>query len=314
MANRMRAALRRESPWALGGLSIADLTSRVIRECWKDEVLDRAAALSFYFLFALFPALLFLTALLGVLPMPGLMDRFTTYLAQVLPADAASTLQRTLREIVRGAGGSLVSIGVLVALWSGSGGMASVMTALNITFDVDDPRPWWKRRLLAIALTIGFSLFIVSGLVLMVFGPKIGAAVASWFGLGAIFTSAWNILSVPVVILFVVLGLGLVYYLAPATDHRWKWLSPGAAVAVALWLAASLALRQYVAYFNSYNIAYGSIGGVIVLLLWLYLTSLALLVGAEVNSEIEHAAEQHGATTLEPKSSAEMPATGNAAA
>jgi membrane protein len=172
------------SPWNLGGLTLRELGGRVWNEIWEDEVTDRAAALAYYFLFALFPTLLFLTVLLGLLPLPGLMDRLLQYMDQALPSDAASIVRRTWAEIYRGARGGLLSIGVLTAIWASSNGMASIMSALNVAYDIDDTRPWWKRRLLAILLTFGFAIFILAALVLLVFGPLIGAGVAGLFGLG----------------------------------------------------------------------------------------------------------------------------------
>ena len=179
----MRSAQRtgmseRPSPWNLGGLTVGELGRRVWAEIGDDEVTDRAAALAYYFLFALFPTLLFLTVLLGLLPLPGLMDRLLQYGDQALPGDAASIVRRTWIEINRGASGGLLSIGVLTALWASSNGMASIMSALNVAYDVEDNRSWWKRRLLAVLLTFGFALFILAALIMLVFGPHIGAGVA----------------------------------------------------------------------------------------------------------------------------------------
>jgi len=285
------------SPWRLGGLTLRELARRVWHEYEKDEISDRAAALSYYFLFSLFPALLFLTALVGMLPIPNLMDRFMSYFAQALPEDAASVVQKTLVEIVRGAHGGLLSIGMLMALWGGSSGMASVMAALNVAYHIRETRPWWKRRLIAIGLTIGFSLLILTALVLLVFGPRLGGAFADRFGLGPLFTEVWNVVSLPLVILFVLVGIALVYYLAPDARQRWRWVTPGSVVALVLWLGMSYGLRLYVTRFANYNATYGSIGGVILLNLWLYLTGFVLLLGAEVNSKIEFAAAQRGDTT-----------------
>lgn len=278
------------SPWKLGGLTAGKLARRVWTEFSEDEVSERAAALAYYFLLALFPALLFLTALLGLLPIPNLMDRLMAYIRQAMPGDAASIVQRTLQEIVAGASGGLLSIGVLGALWASSNGMSSIISALNAAYDVKEARPWWKAKVLAIALTLGFSVFILSALVLIVFGPKIGETVAGWVGLGELFTLVWNIVSIPVVMVLVAMGIALVYYLAPNVEQRWRWVTPGSVVALVLWLAASFALRFYVTNFANYNATYGSIGGVILLMLWLYLSGLAILLGAEVNAEIEKAA------------------------
>jgi membrane protein len=288
---------KRPSPWNLGGLTVRELASRVWEEIWKDEVTDRAAALAYYFLFALFPTLLFLTVLLGLLPIPGLMDRLLQYGDQALPSDAASIVRRTWAEIARGARGGLLSIGVLTALWAASNGMASIMNALNVAYDVKDTRPWLKRRLLAVLLTFGFAVFILAALVLLVFGPHIGAAVAIQLGLGALFPWLWTALNITIVIFCVLVGIALVYYLAPAVEQHWRWVTPGSLVGLTLWLAMSWGLRMYVARFGNYNATYGSIGGIMLLMLWLYLTGIVLLVGAEINAEIEHAAAERGALT-----------------
>src|SRR5689334_15867905 len=214
-----------------------------------------------------------------------------------MPPAAAALVKRTLGEIQAGARGGLLSIGVLAALWSGSNGMASIMSALNVAYDVDDARPWWKRRGLAILLTIGFAMFIMIALVLLVFGPMVGQAIAGGLGLGNVFAWTWRILSVPVVILCALVAIALVYYLAPAVEQRWRWVTPGSAVALVLWLAMSFGLRQYVTRFGNYTATYGSIGGVILLMLWLYLTGVVLLIGAEINAEIEHAAARRGDAT-----------------
>ncbi len=288
----------RTSPWKLGGLTVWQLATRVWNEFNREEALDRAAALSYYLLFAVFPMLLFLTALLAVLPIPHLMDRLMGYAAQALPPDAASMLRKTLGEVLGTThGGGLLSVGAVLALWAGSTGMASVINALNVAYDVEDPRPWWKRRLVAIALTLGFCVFLVVALVLMVFGPKIGESLAGHLGLGGVFAVVWNAVSVPVAVALVLVGIALVYYFAPAVEQEWRWLTPGSLTALVLWVAMSMGLRYYVGHFANYNATYGSIGGVILLLLWLYLTGVVLLLGAEVNSEIEHAAAARGDPT-----------------
>src|SRR5436853_206301 len=144
----------RPSPWNLGGLSVRELARRVWNEIETDEVMDRGAALAYYLVFALFPTLLFLTALLGLFPLPGLMDRLFQYVDEALPGDAASVLHKTLGEIQRNARGGLLSLGALAALWASASGMDSMISALNAAYDISDRRPWWKRRLVALALTV----------------------------------------------------------------------------------------------------------------------------------------------------------------
>jgi len=277
------------SPWRLGGLSAPALARRVYGGLWAHDLFDRAASLSYYFLFALFPALLFLTAILGLVPGPKLMDHLLDYVARVLPADAASLLSKTLGEVVKGARGSLVSLGVLGALWGASSGMISISHALNVAFEVRDTRTWWRHRLEAIGLTVWFSGLTIVALLLFVFGERIGEAMAQGLGVGAAFTRSWNVGRWPALTLCALVGIMLVYQLAPAARQHWRRITPGATFALAGWLVASFALRLYVTYLGNYNATYGSIGGVILLMLWFYLSSLALLVGAEINSQIQRA-------------------------
>ena len=302
------------SPWNLGGLSVKELARRVWNEVWEDEILDRAAALAYYFVFALFPTLLFLTTLIGLFPLPNLMDRLFQYADTALPGDAASMLRKTFAEIQRSAHGGLLSAGALTALWASSSGMDSMISALNHSYDIVDRRPWWKRRLIALVLTVAFALFILVGLVLLVFGAQIGNLLAARLGLGDTFTTVWNVVSVLIVIGSVGFSLALLYYVAPDAKQRWRWVTPGSVVALVLWLGLSYGLRIYVSHFGNYSATYGSIGGVILLILWLYLTGVVLLLGAEINAEIEHAAAEHGAVTAKAEGEKGAPVDGAAPA
>ena len=280
------------SPWALGGLSARALGARVYQRFWDDEILDQAAGLSYYFAFALLPTLLFLTTLLGLLPIPDVMSQLMASADRVLPGDAASLLKKTLSEVVRGASGSLLSVGVLTALVGASSGMLRIMKALNAAYGIADARTWWRKRLVAIVLTIVFSLFAVTAMLLLIFGGRLGEAIAGWIGLGPATTLAWQLLQWPIVIMLGLTGLTLVYYLAPALTRGWHWITPGSTFALVTWLVMSLLLRLYVNYFADYNATYGSIGGVILLMLWLYWSGVALLVGAEIDSVIERASAE----------------------
>lgn len=282
------------SRWALGGLSLSELGRRAFERSREDEILERAAALSYYFVFALIPTLLFLTTLLGLLPTPDLMPQLMSYADRVLPRDAASLLKRTLAEVVTGASRGLLSVGVLAAVLGASSGMLSIMKALNAAYGATDNRTWLRRRLIALALTLGFSVFILTAMLMLVFGERIGEAIGDWFGLDSLSTRAWHLLQWPIVALLGLTGLTLVYHLAPAARRGWCWITPGSAVALVSWLVMSLGLRFYVSRFVNYNATYGSIGGVILLMLWLYWSGVALLVGAEIDSAIERAAAEHG--------------------
>jgi membrane protein len=272
------------SAWKLGGLSLTELGKRVWADIGHDQILDRSAALSYYFIFALLPTLLLLTALLALLPIPQVLDRLMAYISAVLPGDAGLMVQKTLAQVLQGGHPGLLSVGAVTALWAASSGMTSIMTALNVA-----PRAWWRERLLAIGLTIVFSILAVVALMLLVFGQNLGEAIANRTGWGTVFRVAWQVVRWPVAIFLGIGAISLVYRLAPAANLRWAWVTPGSAFAVVAWAIMSIALRFYVGYFASYNATYGSIGGVILLMLWLYLTGVALLVGAEINREIGRA-------------------------
>ena len=277
-------------PGFLGGLGITELATRVIKEVREDDSLGWAAQLAYYLLFAVFPFVLFLTALLGYLPIPNLMERLLATLATLLPGEVVTLLQDHVRQLVTEQKGGVLSFGILAALWASSSAVVAIIDALNRAYDVQEGRPWWKVRAVALLLTIGLSLFIMVAMVLLIFGPQLGDWLASLVGLGKVFELLWNILRWPVSAGMLMVAMAVVYYYAPDVEQEWKWITPGAVFAVLATLVVSLAFSVYVSHFGSYNKTYGSIGAVIVFLTWLYLTGLCLLIGGEINAEIEHAA------------------------
>jgi membrane protein len=186
-----------------------------------------------------------------------------------------------------------MTFGVAAALWSSSAAMVALIDALNRAYDVEDARPWWRQRLTAILLTIGVALFILASFTLVVAGPELARSLAGRFGLGAVFEWTWTILQWPVVFVLVASAFALIYYFAPDVDQDFVFLTPGSVLATLLWLVGSLGFRFYVVNFGSYNETYGAIGGVMILLLWLYISGLVVVIGAEMNAEIEHASP-HG--------------------
>jgi len=274
----------------LGGLSVTELGRRVVKEVIEDNCLGQAAQLAYYFLFAVFPFLLFLASLLGYVPIPDLMDRIMELLAEVVPGEALHLVQENVRQIVTEQRGGLLSFGIILALWASSSAITAIMDGLNRAYDVQEGRPFWKVRGIALLLTIGLSLFIIVSMVLLIFGPQIGGWIADQVGLGRAFEVAWNTLRWPVILIFLILAMAVVYYFAPDVEQNWKWITPGSVFAVIGWILASLGFSFYVNHFGSYNKTYGSIGAVIVLLTWMYLSGFFILVGGEINAVIEHAA------------------------
>jgi membrane protein len=276
----------------LGGLTWAELGRRAWIEIYHSDILGRSAQLSYYFLLALFPLLLFLIALLGSFAEAGtkLRANLLAYLTALAPASASTLIYTTVDEISRNSGSGKLSFGLLASLWAASAGMGAIIDALNAAFDVTESRPWWKARLVALGLTITLAVLIISALALMLYGSDIARMVAGQFGYGDAFTRAWSVAQWPFVLGFVFISCGLIYYFAPNLPGRqWRWITPGAIIAVALWLLVSFGLRVYLYYFDSYSRTYGSLGAVIILMLWFYLTGAAVLIGGEVNSVIAKA-------------------------
>jgi membrane protein len=198
-------------------------------------------------------------------------------------------VREQIQLIARGGHIGLLTFGALGALWSSSSAMNAIVDTLNRAYGIREARSWWRVQALAIVLTIVMSVFVLVAFTLVVAGPEIAEQFATRHGLGPLFEWAWKILQWPVVFLLISEGFACVYYFAPDAEQRWSWILPGAHLATGLWLSISLGFRVYVTHFGHFNKMYGTIGGVIVMLLWFYLSGLVLLVGAEFNSEIEHA-------------------------
>src|ERR687889_2697309 len=289
---------------SLGGLSWKELGRRVYAETTDDDVTGRAAQLSYYFLLALFPALLFLTSLLGYFAGEDsqLRSNLFGYLSAVLPGEASKLIADTVNDVTQASGGGKLSFGIFATFWAASNGMGAISESLNAAYDLKESRPWWKVRLTAVGLTLALTFLIVTALVLVLYGHDIADAVSVWAGLGSAFATAWKILQWPLVLVFVLLAFALLYYFGPdAHQQHWTWITPGAVVGVTLWLLVSFAFKAYLSYFNSYSATYGSLGAVIILMLWFYFTGIAILVGGEMNSEIENEMAKQGAPDAKEK-------------
>lgn len=280
--------------WDLGGLTWRSLGRRVWREMSEDNILGRSAQLSFYFLLALFPILIVVTVLVGrftggrIAAYEGL----AAFLDAVAPESASRLIGTVFRQIDQGLSGANLAFVLALALWAASSGMVAIMDALNRAYEIAESRPWWRRRLIAIALTAALMLLAVAALAVILQGTRIAQAIAQASGLGGALATLWTLAQWPLALAFVLLVFNLLYLYAPNVRHRrWHWLMPGTMVGVVLWLAAGFAFKLYLSRFGSYNVIYGSLGAVIVLLFWLYLTGIAILIGAQVNSEIELARE-----------------------
>jgi membrane protein len=280
--------------WTLSGLSWTEFFKRLWVQLNEDDVWGRAAQLSYYFLLALFPLLLFLVTLLGYFTDASeeLRNKLISYLGQIMPASALDLVHSTLDEVGSRKGGGKLSFGLLVTLWAASNGMGAISQTLNIAYEVEESRPWWKVRLISVGLTVLLSLLIISALALVLYGTRLAGLIAWYAELGDTFVLAWKILQWPIVLCFLLFSFGCIYFFAPdLSDQRWEWVTPGAVVAVVVWLLASFGFRAYLHFFNSYSATYGSLGALIILMLWFYLTGIAVLIGGEINSELERSAK-----------------------
>ncbi len=292
LASRARIAVVHAIICKLGGLSWQELLRRIWHRFWKDRVLDQSAMLSFYFLLSIFPLLLFLMTLLGLVLQsePALQETMHRYLAAVVPQSASALIDTTLREITRGSGAVRLSVALLLAWWPASQGMIAIIQGLNIAYEVRESRPWWKTYLVATGLTIAAVVFFACALLLLVYGGRLSEIIAMQLGQTGFVARLWKLVSWLLSLTFVLTAFNVLYIYAPNVRHRqWHWLMPGTVVGVALWLLVSFGFQLYLNLFGRFGVTYGSIGAVIILMLWFYLSAVAILVGGEVNSEIEKA-------------------------
>lgn len=271
-----------------GGLTLKKLGLKTWNESNEDNVFGGAAELAYYFLLALFPMFIFLISLVGFVE--GLQAALFESLASVVPGDAMRLVRETLEDVVNNRSGGLLSFGLLGTLWAASSGVAAVIETLNRAYDVTEERSFIKQRITAIGLTIALTLLFIGGTALIMFGDKFAEWLSLTLGLGSAFTVAWHVLDYMLGLAMLFIAIQLVYYFGPNVKQEWKWVTPGAVVAVAIVIIGSLAFSLYLRYAPSYSATYGGLGAVIILMLWLYLLGLAILIGGEINSEIAHAA------------------------
>jgi membrane protein len=269
-----------------------------------DDVFGNAAKLAYYFLLALFPLLIFLTSIIGIIigSGSGMRHVLFNYLARVMPSGAFQLINQTMLEVSTASGAGTLSFGLLAALWAASSGMGAITDALNAAYDIQEKRPWWRQRLTAIGLTIALAVLIITALSIVLGGSKIADHLTSMYVIGRASAIAWKIIQWPIALAFMLLAFALIYFFGPnLRNQKWTWITPGSIAGVVLWLAVSFAFKAYLHFFDSYSRTYGSLGAVIVLMLWLYLTGMAVLIGGEINSEIENAIERSSSRSKKGK-------------
>ena len=268
-----------------------------VQEFQRDDALGLAAQLAYYLILALFPFILFLVAVVDAFSSssPQFVNELFDYLRRVMPAQVFDLIQtyteRTLRNEDTAPG--LLSVGILGTIWAASGAFSALINALNRAYDVQETRPFWKVKLIAILMTLGLSVLVIVGVLLLVAGPSIGRTIAEVFTLDDEFMLVWGIARWPSALLFMVATVALLFYFAPDAGQPFRWITPGGFVGIALWVLASVAFNLYLGSdFNTYNATYGSIGTVIVLLLYLYISSLTILFGATLNATLVRMKEE----------------------
>jgi membrane protein len=269
------------------GLPIHRVMVRTVTEFVDDEMSTYASALAYQMLFSLFPFILFLIALIGFLHLPDFFSWLRLQSELVLPPQALEQVNPVIDQLQQSTGG-LLSIGIVIALWTASAGVRLMMSAMNAAYDVVEGRPAWKRFPLSIIYTIGIAGMLLIAAALMVLGPQVMGWIAAQVGVEEFIVTVWTIARWPVVVILMMVAVALIYYVMPDVKQEFRFITPGSVLAVVVWILASVGFGLYVKTFADYNAMYGSIGAIIVLLLYFYISAAVLLLGAEMNAVIEH--------------------------
>jgi membrane protein len=293
MAANSQAFSPRRSMSHPGGRSMRHFFRELFQSLSRDDIFGHSAQLAYYFFFAIFPGFIFLSTVAGIFSSAhGMRDTLMHYLGRVVPPQAYDLLQGTFSQSDHSTG--RLTFGVLVALWSANVGMSAVCDTLNAVHDIEEGRPWWKVQLNALGLTLVTALLLLCALGALF----VGDIVIHSAGSGSLSGVVWILIKIAqyaLALVLVALIFAITYFWAPdMKDRVWHWITPGATVGIILWVIASVGLRVYLHYFNSYSATYGSIGAVMILLLWFYIAGCALLIGAEINAVNEDIAAHQG--------------------
>jgi len=259
---------------------------RTYADVVEGHAMQMAAALSYYFVLSLFPALIFLSAVVAYLPVPDLFNQALALMAQFLPADSMGLVRRVVADVISPNKGTFLSFGILGSLWAASGGFAAAIEALNIAYEVKEDRPFWKTRPLALGLAFMTGALLLVALSVMIVGPRFGEWLAARVHLSGLFVLLWPYIHWTIAVGFTILAVEALYFLAPNVKQRFLATLPGAVLAVGCWIGLSYLLGIYFRHFANFNKTYGTLGAAIALMVWLYWTGFAMLVGAELNAEL----------------------------
>ncbi|HET7891786.1 MAG TPA: YihY/virulence factor BrkB family protein [Candidatus Sulfotelmatobacter sp.] len=262
------------------------------RDLLRHHTLQVSAALSYYFVLSVFPGLIFLSAIVGFISLPDLFGHVLLLMGRLLPVDTMKVVYSVLGDVLSSHRGTWLSFGMLGMLWTTSAAFDSMIEALDIAYDVKEDRPFWKTRLLAVALSAIIGALLLSALGVMLVGPRFGSWLAGRLEMSAVFVAVWPVLRWTLAICFTVLAVEVLYYLAPNVKQRFGATLPGAVLSVVVWNGLSFLLGYYFRHWANFNRTYGTLGGFIAFMTWLYWTSFVLLLGAELNAELAKESKQ----------------------
>jgi membrane protein len=266
--------------------TIRRLALTVYSELFRTRVFTVAAALAFFFLLAFIPLLVVLASLLAYLPLPNLFGQLLLLLSSLVPPDSMQLVARAMNSLLAPGKGTFIGIGLIGSLWAASGGFSASIDALNIAYDADTSRPWWRDRVQSLVLTLTVGGLFTMSLVTIILGPQFGHVLSDFFAVSWSATRFWPVLRVVLMFSTFVGSINLLYFLGPTVKQRLSATLPGAIFAVCVFFAGSYGLSFYIFHFSGYANGYGALGAVIALMLWLYLVAIAILVGAEINAEL----------------------------
>lgn len=275
-----------------GRVSVTQFMKELYQEVIEDDIFNGAAALGFYLTLAIFPAMIFVMAVIPYLPVDSVDVAIMDMLRATLPATAAEMFAGVVDEITREQRGGLLSLGLAGALWATSTGMYAVMQQLNVTYDVKDSRGFLKARMIAIALSVLFTVLVLGGFTLIVLGGQLEAWLAARYGVSDTLLTVFVVLRWLIILSGLMLAFAGIYFLGPDVDQRFVFITPGSIIGVTVLLLASLGFSWYTQNLGVYSATYGSVGAVIVLMLWLYIAGLVILFGSEINALVEHHSAQ----------------------
>ncbi len=277
---------------------IQNALCRAYQDLVRHHTLQVAAALSYFFVLSVFPALIFLSAILGLLPLGDLFNHVLAFMSGLLPQETMRIVYSVLHDVLSAHRGTWLSFGMLGIIWTASSSFAAVIEALDIAYDVGDNRPYWKTRLLAVGLAAICGGLLLTALAVMIVGPRFGDWLAAHLDLSSVFAAVWPALRWGVAISFTVLAVEVIYFLGPNVKQRFAATLPGAILSVIVWNGLSYLLGIYFAHWANFSRTYGTLAGFVAFMTWLYWTSFALLVGAELNSEL---AKESKKGSIQPK-------------